>query len=188
MTTIYFVRHAQPDFSIHDDLTRPLTSDGAKAATELIEYFKDTSIDMILSSPYIRAYDTVGPLAGDRTLDIIKVDNFRERKISDGWIEDFNSFCKNQWEDFTYKLDGGESLSEVADRNVKALNQVLIDYQGKSVVIGSHGTALSTIINYYDQTFGIDDFDRIKRVMPFVVKMQFDQQELTTYQIITEVI
>lgn len=28
MTTVYFVRHAQPDLSVHDDLTRPLTEKG----------------------------------------------------------------------------------------------------------------------------------------------------------------
>ena len=30
MTTVYFVRHAQPDLSVHDDLTRPLTERGCK--------------------------------------------------------------------------------------------------------------------------------------------------------------
>lgn len=28
MTKIYFVRHAQPKFSHHEDLTRPLTNEG----------------------------------------------------------------------------------------------------------------------------------------------------------------
>jgi len=33
-------------------------------------------------------------------------------------------------------------------------------YEGKNIVIGTHGTALSTIINYYDSTYGYDDFER----------------------------
>ncbi|HAR84900.1 MAG TPA: histidine phosphatase family protein, partial [Clostridium sp.] len=28
MTNIYFVRHCEPDFSIHEDLIRPLTQKG----------------------------------------------------------------------------------------------------------------------------------------------------------------
>jgi len=35
-------------------------------------------------------------------------------------------------------------------------------YEGKNIVIGTHGTALSTIINYYDSTYGYDDFERMK--------------------------
>ncbi len=30
MTHLYYVRHAQPDYSVHDDLTRPLTEKGMR--------------------------------------------------------------------------------------------------------------------------------------------------------------
>ena len=36
MTTVYFVRHAQPDLSVHDDLTRPLTENLLKEKRLLI--------------------------------------------------------------------------------------------------------------------------------------------------------
>lgn len=73
---------------------------------------------------------------------------------------------------FDYKLSDGESLREVQNRNIKALNEVLRMYEGKNIVIGTHGTALSTIINYYDSTYGYDDFERMKLIMPWIVKMQ----------------
>jgi len=79
--------------------------------------------------------------------------------VGNVWIEDFNSFAKKQWEDFDYKLSDGESLREVQNRNIKALNEVLRMYEGKNIVIGTHGTALSTIINYYDSTYGYDDLN-----------------------------
>ena len=90
------------------------------------------------------------------------------------WIADFDTFCKRQWEDFDYKLSDGETLKQVQTRNIKALNKVLEVYSGKNIVIGSHGTALSTIINYYDNTFGYYDFERIRNVMPWVVKFIFE--------------
>ena len=101
----------------------------------------------------------------------------RKYKKSDkdvNWLADFNSFCKKQWEDFKYKLSDGESLEEVQSRNIKALNKVLEIYNGKNIIIGSHGTALSTIINYYDKTFGYSDFEKIRNVMPWVVKFSFE--------------
>lgn len=91
------------------------------------------------------------------------------------WIEDFTSFTKKQWSDFTYKLSDGECLQEVQTRNISALQQVINQYAGKNIVVGSHGTALSTIINYYDNSFGYSDFDKIRNVMPWIVKFVFDE-------------
>lgn len=42
-------------------------------------------------------------------------------------------------------------------------------------MVGSHGTALSTIINYFDNSFGYSDFDKIKNVMPWIVEFVFDE-------------
>lgn len=61
------------------------------------------------------------------------------------------------------------------DRNVAALRSVLDKYPGKNIVIGSHGTALSTIINYYDHTFGYEEFVKIRSKMPWVVEFAFDE-------------
>lgn len=44
---------------------------------------------------------------------------------------------------------------------------------GKKIIIGSHGTAVSTIINYYYNSFGYDDFVSIKNLMPWIVKFIF---------------
>ena len=47
----------------------------------------------------------------------------------------------------------------------------------KTIVVGSHGTALSTIINYYDETFGYSDFDKIRYLMPWIVEFTFEDKE-----------
>lgn len=44
------------------------------------------------------------------------IEDFRERRVDSEWIEDFNAFCRKQWEDFSYKLSDGETLSEVQER------------------------------------------------------------------------
>ena len=118
MNTLYFVRHAKPDFSIHDDLTRPLTQEGMEASENLTRFFLDKNITKLYSSPYKRSIDTILDLSEHLGLEIIPVEDFRERKISSGWIEDFNTFSKMQWENFEYKLEDGESLREVQARNI----------------------------------------------------------------------
>ena len=177
MTSIYFVRHAEPNYENHNDMSRELSNKGIEDRKLVTEFLMDKQIDIVLSSPYKRAVDTVRDFAEKKGIDIGIVDEFRERRVDTGWIEDFNSFCKKQWEDFSYKLSDGECLEEVQSRNIKALNRVLEQYRNKNIVVGSHGTALSTIINYYDKTFGYNDFDRIRYLMPWIVEFKFKGNE-----------
>jgi len=63
MTSVYFVRHAQPVSNWEDDRTRPLTPLGMsdrKMVTELLTKFP---IDCFYSSPYKRAVDTISDCA-----------------------------------------------------------------------------------------------------------------------------
>lgn len=177
MTVVYFVRHSIPNFDNHDDLTRELSAQGLEDRKLVTKFLWDKEIDVVLSSPYKRAVDTVKEFADAKGLKIELIDDFRERKVENGWIEDFNAFCKKQWADFEYKLSDGECLREVQERNIAALKRVLERYAGKNVVVGSHGTALSTIINYYDSSYGYDDFEKIRSLMPWIVKFTFDGDE-----------
>ncbi len=128
-----------------------------------------------MSSPFKRAIDTIIEFADSLGLQIKLVDEFRERKVGNSWIDDFTAFTQNQWRDFSFKLSDGECLKEVQERNVTALLELIKQYKGKNIVIGGHGTALSTIINYFDSSFGYEDFENIKTKMPWIVEFQFDQ-------------
>lgn len=182
MTIVYFVRHAQPNFNNHDDLTRELTAQGLKDSKRVTEFLWDKGIDVILSSPYKRSIDTIKDFADAKKMEIKCIADFRERKVGSAWIENFNDFSKNQWENFDFKLPDGESLREVQERNIRALNQILETHAEKNVVIGSHGTALSTIINYFDDSFGYDEFEEIKNLMPWIVKFSFERNRCLEIQ------
>lgn len=41
MTTIYFVRHAQPDYDWKDDITRPLTKKGLQDSKMVTEFLRN---------------------------------------------------------------------------------------------------------------------------------------------------
>lgn len=172
-TEIYFIRHAEPKYNNHDDSTRELTPKGLLDRELVTNYLSDKNIEIVLSSPYKRAIDTIKHFADNYSMFIEQVEDFRERKLDSCWIEDFELFSKLQWSDFKYKLSDGECLNEVQNRNISALQNVLKTYNGKKIIIGSHGTALSTIINYYDNSFGYDDFVSIKKLMPWIVKFIF---------------
>lgn len=56
--------------------------------------------------------------------------------------------------------------------------QIIKENLDRNIVIGSHGTALSTIINYFESSFGFNDFQRIRTRMPWIVKFTFQGDEL----------
>ena len=187
MNRIYFVRHAKPDFSVKEDLIRPLTEDGINDSKKVKDFLKDKNISKIYSSPYKRAIYTVKQLSDFLHLDIELVEDFRERKISSEWIEDFNDFSEKQWNDFNYKLNDGESLKEVQDRNIRELHRILNENDEENIVIGTHGTALSTIINYYDSNFNHSSFNKIKEIMPLIIVCEFDGIKLININYVLEI-
>jgi len=146
---------------------------------ELVTNFLlDKNIDVVLSSPYKRAVDTVAAFAEQKGMEIETYEDFRERRSDSEWIsnDEFLSFVEKQWEDFSYKRNDGECLAEVQERNIAALNDVLARYKDKRIVIGTHGTALSTIINYYDRTYGFKDFLKMIFLTPWVIRMDFEDK------------
>ena len=176
MTKIYFVRHAQPEHAWEDDRTRPLTGDGRRDSAIVFEFLKDKHIDAFYSSPYKRSVDTIADSADFFGKDIITDEDLREREKGENGNN--HGMFHKRWADHNYHEEGGESIAMVQKRNMRALTEILRDNIDKEVVVGTHGTALSTILNFYDKSFGCDDFLRIVDRMPYVIELDFEGDKL----------
>ena len=176
MTKIYFVRHAQPEHAWEDDRTRPLTGEGRRDSAIVFEFLKDKHIDAFYSSPYKRSVDTIADSADFFGKDIITDEDLREREKGENGNN--HGMFHKRWADHNYHEEGGESIAMVQKRNMRALTEILRDNIDKEVVIGTHGTALSTILNFYDKSFGCDDFLRIVDRMPYVIELDFEGDKL----------
>jgi len=178
MTTVYFIRHAESDTSIRDPQTRPLTAKGLADCRLVTEFLRDKNIHAVISSPFKRTHDTVRGFAEERGLTIETIDGLRERKSDSDWGREKDvppyTFLRRQWSDFSYTYSDGESLGAVQTRNISAINDILTRYDGKNMAVGTHGMALSVIINYYDNTYGFDDYMAMIDIMPWAVKMTFE--------------
>lgn len=176
MTIIYFVRHAQPEHAWEDDRTRPLTGEGRRDSAIVFEFLKDKHIDAFYSSPYKRSVDTIADSADFFGKDIITDEDLREREKGENGNN--HGMFHKRWADHNYHEEGGESIAMVQKRNMRALTEILRDNIDKEVVVGTHGTALSTILNFYDKSFGCDDFLRIVDRMPYVIELDFEGNKL----------
>ncbi len=183
MTRVYFVRHAQPDHSIRDDRTRTLTDEGKNDTRAVADLLKNAKVSFIASSPYIRAIDTVGLYSLWTGLDVNVYEDFRERNAGSWNGENFFEFIEKQWADFDYHIEDGESLREVRERNIRALKYLLAEHEGENIAVATHGTALSTILNYYYPEFGFECFKKIVDFMPFIIRLDFDGENCVNHQV-----
>ncbi|MGI6315203.1 MAG: histidine phosphatase family protein [Christensenellales bacterium] len=59
MTKVYYVRHAEPNYDNHNDILRELTLKGLKDRKKVTLFLADKEIDIIVSSPFKRAIETI---------------------------------------------------------------------------------------------------------------------------------
>ncbi len=184
MTSIFFIRHAQSDFKISNEVIRPLTPKGINDSNKLIPFFEGKIIDYIFSSPYKRCIDTLKPLSDSKNIKIIINNALHERIIGQYFpeLKDFTEFSRQQWNDFNYKLPNGECLYDVQKRNINVINSLLKVEINKSIVIGTHGTSLCTILNYFDYKYDYNFFLSIVNIMPFIIKLVMDNQKVISIE------
>lgn len=176
MTSIYFVRHAQPDHAWENDSTRPLSEEGVKDSERVVEALYGTHLDYAICSPYLRSMDTIRECAKAHDLEIHTDERLREREKGPGG--NTLALIEKRWSDFDYHEEGGESLRMTQERNVQALIEVLEAHQDENILWGTHGTALSTILQHFDNTYNFQSFMRIIDFMPYIIRMDFEGHEL----------
>ena len=176
MTSLYFVRHAQPVHGWEDDRTRPLTEEGVADSGKVAELFRNIKVDYFVSSPYKRSFDTIKESAAEKGMKIHVDERLREREK--GFESNNHALFKKRWNDFDYHEECGESINMVQRRNIAAVEKILKCHACQCVVVGTHGTALSSILNYYRPSFDYKDFKRILDYMPYIIRLDF---EGTTY-------
>lgn len=174
-TILYFIRHAEPDFSEPDNYKRKLTVSGEIQAQRLSEIFNDINVDGVYSSPYLRAIKTVEPIAKSKSLNVQLLDQFRERKSSDYRVskEEFMGYGKHQWDDFDFKLCGGESLNDVKNRYNTGVRIILNQHaqsQNCIFAVGCHIAGLCAYISQFNLISNYEEYKKCASQMPLIVK------------------
>lgn len=175
MTNLYFVRHAHSIYTV-DELKRPLSSQGIMDVERITEILEKENIDYVISSPYKRAVQTIERIAQLTDKELIIESDFKERNLSEKPIENFDEAITKVWEDETFSWEGGESNLIAQKRGIKATIEVLEKYEGKNIVIGTHGNIMVLIMNFFDKRYGFDFWKELD--MPDIYKLTFEKTKL----------
>ena len=164
------VRHAHADWTPDED--RPLSVQGNQDAEILAEKLSVHPIDVIVSSPYLRAIQTVQPLADRLGLEIKKDDRFRERSLGRFVDISFQEAVRRTWADFDFVYPRGETNAAAQLRAVQAVQEIITSQGLDHVVIGTHGNVLALILNYFDPKIGFDFWSALS--MPDVHELEIN--------------
>ncbi|MBS4223601.1 histidine phosphatase family protein [Lederbergia citrea] len=174
-TNLFFVRHAHSTYTT-DELGRPLSERGFIDAEAVTEVLKTENIEHVISSPYKRAIQTVEGIASYINTEIEIVDGFKERTLSEESVDSFTDAITKVWEDPTFSWEGGESNLIAQKRGIEITFQTLEKYEGKNVVIGTHGNIMVLIMNHFDKKFDFTFWQELE--MPDIYKLTFEIKNL----------
>ncbi|MBS4218659.1 histidine phosphatase family protein [Bacillus sp. FJAT-49711] len=174
-TNIYLVRHAHSTYT-PDELGRPLSEQGVNDSHLVTEQLKSENIDFVISSPYKRAIQTVEGISKWIDKEIIIEEGFKERKLAKGPVEDFIEAITIVWENPNFAWKGGESNISAQKRGVDITFKILKKYEGKNIVIGTHGNIMVLIMNYFDSKFDFTFWQKLD--MPDIYRLTFEGTQL----------
>jgi Asp-tRNA(Asn)/Glu-tRNA(Gln) amidotransferase A subunit family amidase len=156
-TKIIFVRHGQTEQNVvmaagksvkEDDY--PLNETGIQQVKETAEKLKNKKIDLIISSPYLRAMATAEIINEFHGAPLEIETDFRERSAGGVdekvWHTYFDMDTNLQPEN-----DGGENLKEFFDRVYKAIDRLKERYAGKTICVVAHGGVNHGFYAYFNK-------------------------------------
>ncbi len=148
-----------------------------KIVTKLLE---TEGIDIVVSSPYKRAIQTVKGIAEYINTEVEIIDGFKERTLTIVPANDFTLAITKVWEDYNFSWEGGESNIVAQKRGVESTLSILEKYNGENVVIGTHGNIMVLIMNIFDSQF---DFPFWKNLdIKEIYKLTFNGKALTNVE------
>lgn len=160
MTRIYFTRHGETEWNkqlrFQGSMNSELTEKGILAAELLSGRIEEIDIDYIISSPLMRAYHTAEIVRGNKNIEIIKNDGFKEINLGDFEglrYDEIKLNCgdvlnKIENDPFNNRYPNGENLIEFYKRVERAFKEVIDKYRDKNTLIVAHGGTIKCIESY----------------------------------------
>ncbi|SER11585.1 2,3-bisphosphoglycerate-dependent phosphoglycerate mutase [Gracilibacillus ureilyticus] len=169
MKRILLIRHCDATGQHKDS---PLSKEGNVQAYELAKVVKQLSfpVDRIISSPYLRAKETIRPLASELEIEIEIDDRLKERTLSDEPIDDWFEILEESFHNYQFKLPGGESSKEAFNRANTVLEECLSNDQYDSTIIVTHGNLLALMLEKFQVDFGFHGWKALTNPDIFLVQ------------------
>lgn len=175
-TTFYFVRHGETDCNrrgiVQGSGDSRLNAMGRRQAERLADRLAEVAFDVIYTSTLNRARETTDLVAGHHPAVPVRVrEGLREMDwgVYEGRLEDevrpsLNAI-KAAWRggDFDRPVEGGESIRDVQRRGLAALEEIVAEHGGETVLVVTHGRFLRVLLaSILSSDFGLERMHEIE--------------------------
>ncbi|PEF36898.1 histidine phosphatase family protein [Bacillus sp. AFS094228] len=174
---IYIVRHCEAQGQPSEST---LTEKGSKQAKYLVDFFSDAKIDRIISSPFLRAIQSVEPLSEKTNIKIEIDERLSERTLSTTDLPDWYEKLKETFNDMKLKFEGGESSQEAMNRIVNVVEEVFKSGTENTVIV-SHGNIISLLLMNYNSDFDFECWRNLSN--PDVFQLTFTKNDVNMERI-----
>ncbi len=165
MSKIFLMRHGQTVWNLEKRFQgsgdSPLTEEGQQQTMLVAKRLQKSDIRAIYSSPKKRAIETATPISRLLSLPIHQHPGLGEISLGK-WegktYEEIKTQYPLEYQAFFHDpasfsgVDGGESLLQVRDRAVKALEGITLSHSKDSVLVISHAITIRLLLTYYMKT------------------------------------
>jgi 2,3-bisphosphoglycerate-dependent phosphoglycerate mutase len=163
---LYLVRHCQ---AVGQHPQAPLSSAGLSQAHALADRLAGCGIERIVSSPFLRAVQSITPLAERLGLTIVTDARLREHLLSPTDLPDWRDALRASFEDLDLCFEGGESGRAATNRVVAAVEEIGAHPACTTVVV-THGKLLTLQLRHFDPRVGFAEWQALRNPDIFCLK------------------
>ena len=174
---IYVVRHCEARGQAAE---AQLTEQGEKQAELLVRFFSNKKIDRIISSPFLRAIQSVEPISQKKNLKIEIDERLSERILSTTDLPDWYEKLKETFNDAELKFEGGESSQEAMNRIVNVVDDVCKS-EIENILIVTHGNIMSLLLKNFNNDFDFECWKNLRN--PDVFQLCLTENEVNIERI-----
>ncbi|MBL0388674.1 histidine phosphatase family protein [Tumebacillus sp. ITR2] len=174
MKKIYVVRHCKAAGQAED---APLTEEGQEQAEQLADFLQNVGAQQLVASQYLRAVQTLEPLAARLGLSIRQDERLGERVLSAKDEPNWMEMLQAAFEDLHLCYEGGESGIQVMERAVGAVQEILTS-GAETTVLASHGGLVTHLLKHFDDSFGFESWKALRNPDVFVLTFEGDAVQI----------
>ncbi|MBV7506189.1 histidine phosphatase family protein [Bacillus sp. sid0103] len=164
---IFVIRHCEAEGQSSE---ARLTAQGVRQAADLAEFFVDVKMNRIISSPFLRAIQSIERAAAREKIDLEVEDRLAERILSREVLPDWLEKLKATYDDLDLKFDHGESSREAMHRVVSVVEEIFKS-DSENTLIVTHGNLMSLLLKNYLPDFGFEQWRNLTNPDVFLLKL-----------------
>jgi 2,3-bisphosphoglycerate-dependent phosphoglycerate mutase len=155
--TIYIVRHCE---AVGQSPDAPLTREGVAQATQLADRLAGLLIERIISSPFLRATQSIVPLAQRLGLPIATDARLAERILCTANLPDWLAVLQSTFDDLDRCFEGGESSRTAMQRGAAVVSESELHAADVTLLV-THGNLMTLLLKHFDQRIGFVEWQRL---------------------------